>query len=780
MAVFASPKVHTNEIDLTTIVPSSASTEGAIAGVFHWGPVEQRSLIDSEDILKERYGSPSNFNAETWFTAASFLGYGNRLYVSRAADVTGNNILAEHIGNSTNLAIQGNQNILKLSNTSGLTAGMKLFWSNNSNLPLGEFINSVNSTAVILTADAIANVESVEVIFRENITYSAVAIEDHLGYDETNVDDWDEQTIKNENHFNARVANGESWDSSVLYVARFPGEYGNSLRVAVCDRDTQYFRNLNFAPDANAEINSTASGLYSYVGNSTLVMTVTPADVTNSTHVTSANDHIDVLKGFLNEGDLLEVGSSRLGHQYMKILTIGNIENTSNVFTINLTMDEKYKLASNTRQTRVKKYWEFYNTVDVAPGQSNYVLLNGNTSAKDELHVIIVDEDGKFSGSPGTVLEIYRNLSRATDAKGEDGASLYYKDVINQRSNYVWVVNDRTTARSNTANYVRTSTGTHSMSMNMVGGDSGKNEANIDIGTLAFAYDQFGSTEDIDVSLIMQGKARGEAISHYTQLGNYLIDNITEKRKDCVAFISPHYSDVVYNYGEEVDSTIEFRSVLRSSSYAVLDSGYKYMYDKYNDVYRWIPLNGDTAGLCARTDQTNAPWWSPAGYNRGHIKNIIRLAWNPREAQRDSLYREGINPIINDDGQGTVLFGDKTLLAKPSSFDRINVRRLFIVLRKSISKAAKYSLFEFNDPFTRSQFKSLIVPYLRDVQGKRGITDFLVVCDETNNTGEVIDRNEFVADIYIKPARSINYIQLNFIAVRTAVSFSEVVGRTGI
>jgi phage tail sheath protein FI len=208
-----------------------------------------------------------------------------------------------------------------------------------------------------------------------------------------------------------------------------------------------------------------------------------------------------------------------------------------------------------------------------------------------------------------------------------------------------------------------------------------------------------------------------------------------------------------------------------------LDSGYKYQYDRYNDIYRWIPLNGDVAGLCARTDQTNDAWWSPAGLNRGNIKNVVKLAWNPRKAERDVLYNNGVNPVVTFPGQGTVLYGDKTLLAKPSAFDRINVRRLFIVLEKAISTAAKYSLFEFNDAFTRAQFKNLVTPYLRNIQGRRGITDFLVVCDETNNTAQVIDSNQFVGDIYIKPARSINFIQLNFVAVGTGVQFSEVVGK---
>ena len=274
--------------------------------------------------------------------------------------------------------------------------------------------------------------------------------------------------------------------------------------------------------------------------------------------------------------------------------------------------------------------------------------------------------------------------------------------------------------------------------------------------------------------MILGGKARGNIGE---VLANYIIDNICETRKDCVGFFSPDVNDTVNVPGRELDNTIEFRNALRASSYAVLDSGYKYQYDEYNDVYRWVPLNGDIAGLCVRTDNVRDPWYSPAGFNRGNIKNIVKLAFNPDKGERDILYRNDVNPVVNFKGQGTVLYGDKTLLGRPSAFDRINVRRLFIVLEKAIAIAAKSSLFEFNDEFTRTAFRNLVEPYLRDVQGRRGIYDFKVVCDTTNNTPEVIDRNEFRGDIYVKPSRSINFIQLNFVAVRTGVDFEEIVGK---
>ncbi|NDB84747.1 MAG: hypothetical protein EB127_18880, partial [Alphaproteobacteria bacterium] len=287
---------------------------------------------------------------------------------------------------------------------------------------------------------------------------------------------------------------------------------------------------------------------------------------------------------------------------------------------------------------------------------------------------------------------------------------------------------------------------------------------------LQSSYDYFVNGDVVDVSLIITAN-NSQAVA------KYVVDNIAEVRKDCVVFASPSRSDVVNNAGSEVTSITSTRNLFNSSSYAVMDSNWKYQFDKYNNVYRWIPLNADIAGLCARTDADRDPWFSPAGLNRGTIKNAVKLAWNPTKTNRDDLYKIGVNPVMSIAGEGTVLFGDKTMLAKPSAFDRINVRRLFITLEKAITVASRYTLFEFNDEFTRAQFVALVEPFLRDVKGRRGIYDFRVVCDTTNNTPEVIDRNEFVGDIYIKPARSINYIKLNFVAVRTGVAFEEVVGK---
>jgi hypothetical protein len=440
-----------------------------------------------------------------------------------------------------------------------------------------------------------------------------------------------------------------------------------------------------------------------------------------------------------------------------------------------LTFEDKYRLSTAWSSQDVDRYWEYYNSVDAAPGVSPSVSEIGGT-AIDEVHVVVVDEDGLVSGQRGSILEVFQGLSRATNAKSADGASTYYKTVLNNQSGYIWYGNDRTGSASAAAASVATSTNSTPLTLSFNAGADSGDESTIAFGDLARAYDIFADPQTLDISLIMAGKSRGGVNGE--QLANYIIDNIAEVRKDCVAFISPEKTDVVDNVGkDQAQDTVTFRNGITSTSYAVLDSGYKYQYDKYNDLYRWIPLNGDIAGLAVRTDATNDPWWSPAGFNRGVIKNVVKLAYNPTQADRDLLYKNGINPVVTFPGQGTVLYGDKTLLAKPSAFDRINVRRLFIVLEKAISRAAKSTLFEFNDEFTRSQFVNLVEPFLRDVQGRRGIYDYRVVCDETNNTAEVIDSNRFVGDIYVKPARAINFIQLNFVAVRTGVEFSEIVGK---
>jgi len=563
MAFQLSPGVVVTEKDLTLIVPSVATTAGAFAGAFQWGPVDEVVTVDSEVNLAERFGPPNDTVFTSFFTAANFLSYGNNLQLVRVVD------------KSASINAAGTSNV----------AG-----------------NAV--TALVL-----------------------------------NEDDYDN--------------NHASGTANTDWFAKYPGARGNSLLVSLADA------------------NSFSS-------------------------------------------------------------------------------------------------WAYAANFDSAPGTSAYAVDQGATN--DELHVIVVDEDGVFSGSRNTVLERFAFVSKAVDAKLPDGTNNFYKTVINNSSKYIWWGNHPLTKISGTSNWGSEAAGitfantTANATVSLSGGVSADN---VSAGNLQNGFAIFANDELFDVSLIPLGAVNGATAT-------FVINNVAEVRKDCVVFVSPELADVVNNIGSEATDVTGFRDSLPSSSYAVMDSGYKYQYDRYNDVYRYVPLNGDTAGLAVRTDFVADPWFSPAGFNRGQIKNVVKLPFSPKKTERDTLYKKGVNPVVTFPGQGTVLFGDKTLLAKPSAFDRINVRRLFIVLEKAIATASKFQLFEFNDAFTRAQFRNLVEPFLRDVQGRRGITDFKVVCDETNNTGEVIDRNEFVADIFIKPARSINFIQLNFIATRTGISFEEV------
>ncbi|CAB4167719.1 tail sheath protein [uncultured Caudovirales phage] len=411
--------------------------------------------------------------------------------------------------------------------------------------------------------------------------------------------------------------------------------------------------------------------------------------------------------------------------------------------------------------------WAYKDEFTAAPGSSVGAIAAGGTL--DELHVIIIDEDGQWTGTQGAILEKYAFVSKANDNFKADGSTNYYKQVINSQSRYVWWM-DHPTAGTNWGGASGLSFATLS-SANTSSLTGGLDDLTATDGQLMSGFALFADDVVYDISLVAVGKASATVAS-------YVISSVVENRKDCMAFISAEdvtTGDIIKgNSSESVDAINAYRDALPSTSYACLDTGFKYQYDRYNDKYRWIPLNGDVAGLCARTDTTNDAWWSPSGLNRGQIKNVVKLAINPGQTERDNLYKNGVNPVVNFPGQGTVLYGDKTLLVKPSAFDRINVRRLFIVLEKAIATSAKFQLFEFNDAFTRNQFKSAVEPFLRGVQGRRGIIDFRVKCDETNNTGDVIDRNEFVAEIYVKPNRSINFITLTFIAARTGVSFSEI------
>ena len=568
MAFQISPGVNVSEVDLTTVVPSVLTTAGAFAGNFSWGPAQKRIQIDSEITLASKFGEPDTNTATSFFTAASFLAYGNNLQVVRSVGVGSKNARA----NTSGAAVQ----------------------------------------------------------------------------------------ISNEDVFQTAYLTGSAGSSIGPVIARYPGSLGNSIIVATLDAG---------APFA-----------------------------------------------------------------------------TWNVAGVSLS--------------------SYFNG---APGTSAQAVAAG--ALNDEVHIIVLDGGGLFTGVKNQVLEVYPYLSKGFDSTDSLGNSNYFKNVLYNNSKYIYSVDVLTTdplyptlgkplANTNFALM-------GSLNYQLQGGSDDAPTAS----NLQTAYGLFSNSDEIDISLVITGDA-----NIATQ--QYVIDNIVNSRKDCLAFISPPSANVINQTGNETTNITSWNTALgRSTSYAVADSGWKYMFDKYNNVYCWVPLNGDIAGLCVNTDNVRDPWFSPAGFNRGNLKNVVKLAWNPNKTQRDTLYAQGVNPVGTFPGNGTVLYGDKTLQTKPSAFDRINVRRLFIVLEKAIANAAKYSLFEFNDETTRAQFVGLVTPFLRDIQGRRGIYDFRVVCDTTNNTPQVIDSNQFVGDIYIKPARSINFIQLNFVAVRTGVDFTEVVGK---
>ena len=774
MAFQVSPGINVSEIDLTTTIPSLATTVGAFGGVFRWGPVGKFILVDSENTLAARYGKPTSDNYETFFTAANFLAYGNALYVSRAAVTTGfsNTVI------SSSVNLQGNSTVILTGNNHGVQAGHAVF---GAGIPDGTFVSTVtaNSTAlaVVLTANATTSTDSQLNFFANTLALNAVA--------NSGVIELADCIVKNADDFEDKGPANATF-ASTQFVARYPGDLGNSLRVSMCDSADQYSKTIN--PFSNSSVGGVAStyrldqlaaaGITINVNSSTANVFLTWDSGASVLVYADVKNAANTILQSLSVGDYIELGNTTVGTQALKIKSLPAVssDDAATQAYFNITFEDTWNRASNFTGNTIPRKWEFYNTVPVAPGTSRYLSDRGLTTV-DQVSVVVVDEDGKFSGTPGTVLEVYENLSRATDAIGEDGTTAFYKTVVNDNSRYVWATNDRSEATTTAAASLSNSTATTPYSKSFIGGRDGVNESTATVAALASAYDLFADASSVDVSLLMTGKSVGA--SNGAQLANYLIDNIAEVRKDCVVFVSPQKEDVVGSgvEGSQASNIVTFRQSVRNSSYAFLDSGYKYQYDKYNDVYRYVPLNGDIAGLTARSDDLRDPWFSPAGYNRGQIKNLVKLAYSPNKTDRDLLYKNDVNPVITQPGQGTVLFGDKTALGRPSAFDRINVRRLFIVLEKTIATAANQMLFEFNDEFTRAQFLNLIEPFLRDVQGRRGITDFRVVCDETNNTPEVVDTNRFVGDIYIKPAKSINFIQLNFVAVRSGVEFNEVVGQ---
>jgi len=565
--------------------------------------------------------------------------------------------------------------------------------------------------------------------------------------------------VKNDDHYQENYSGGEG--NVGEWAARTPGTWGNSLGVSICPSATAFEENIG---SSNLTVGEDAVGATSILVDDGTAFNVGDLISFSTADASSTATNFAHISG--DEGNEYEITAI-----------------STHTLTVRLDGDAngggvKAIVPDN---TFIRRRWRWYDLFATAPGTSAWSTENGRGS-NDELHVVVYDTTGDITGNDvdvagqraASVIETYSGLSKNSAAKTAQGGTNYYPDVIFTQSQFVYWMDHNSSGSNWGTDTTTTYTAVNSPTLNSLTG--GTDDYSVTIGEHTIAYDRFKDAETVDVNLILGGKTPDDATNGDTY-GTMLID-LCESRKDCICFISPARADVV-NVSTaltQTDNVKTYFDTLPSSSYAVFDSGYKYMYDKYNDVYRHVPLNGDVAGTCANTDIVTDPWFSPAGFNRGQIRGAVKLAYDPKQAHRDTLYKARINPVVNFSGQGVHLFGDKTALTKPSAFDRINVRRLFIVLEKAIATASKFQLFEFNDEFTRAQFRNLVEPFLRDVQGRRGITDFSVVCDASNNTGEVIDRNEFIADIYIKPARSINFITLNFIATRTGVAFSEVGG----
>ena len=717
----ASPGIVVREVDLTVgrVDPTSGSV-GAIVAPFAQGPVGTPAIVGSEKDLLETFGKPysNDKHYEHWLTASSFLAYGGSLQVVRADD-----------------------------------AGLK-----------NGFVGTASS-----------------------IKIKSVDHYEELGYDQNAI-------------------------SNVVVAARSPGSWGNGLRVGIIDAKADQILGVTTtnievgygvtqAVPANTVIAGAGTtslldgyfkGLVTEVGNGEIGVKILQ-------HVSSGDTVTSI--------DYQPNGTYKLTNSTLGVTTsIGGSISTTTTPTVTSNKDWfDQQTLSLTATSTVK-----WNSLAERPGTSSYAAARG--SRFDEVHVVVVDGDGSITGNSGTILEKNLALSKAKDAEYSLGSPSYWRKFIELNSEYVfggssptgivttgfsgstagsfaiasdvdWDQNAEgiTFAASGNSNNVLTG------GLNYGGKASLTTDGALSSGLddIVSGYNLFSNTEQFDVDFILMGSA-GYGKEQAQALANKCIA-VAEARKDAIAFISPYRGAAITDTTDDTATTvrtaeditenvIDFYSPITSSTYGILDSGYKYMFDRFNNTFRYVPLNGDIAGLCARTDANNFPWFSPAGTSRGAILNAVKLAYNPDKSERDRLYSNRVNPVIFSPGAGIVLFGDKTSFGKASAFDRINVRRLFIYLEDAISAAAKDQLFEFNDEITRTNFVNIVEPFLRDVQAKRGIFDFVVICDETNNTAAIIDNNEFVADIFIKPARSINFIGLTFVATRTGVSFEEVIG----
>ncbi len=745
MSFQLSPGVVTREYDLTTIIPQVATAGGAYVGAFSWGPVDKIKVVSSKERLIRYFGPPVDENQQYlhWFSCANFLEYSRNLKTVRVVD--------KDVARNATTSVAPFTPEVNEENTLILNEADWVDENSGGNNDAGEYAarypGLLGNNLGIYVAD-VSTFNSVEEIH---------VITAGFGYDTNDIGESLVITAPT-------LAGGIQATAEIGTVAN-----GEVTSIAI----TNPGRGYKFPPDITVPgpIDVQANVDFDVVDVGGGVYEITNVDVSDGG---SGYTGVELVtfpsSGSDGEGEVIVTGGEVTG---VTITTAGVFAIGDVAANIEAVVGPPTDLAVQSKASA--ELWKYRDQFLATPDTSNWV--NDRSGSDDEMHIVVVDETGAIAGEKGDVLERFSFVSKSKDAKYDDGTSSYYVNVLRDASDYVfWIdhpplMNNWGTI-STGIDYDTLGTGDiadHFYEKIFSGAADGNNVSNNE---LMPGWDMFKNPENVDIGILISGPAD-------RVLQQYLIQNIAEMRKDCVAVISPERSDVVRNPGDELDDTLTLRDVLTSSSYGIFDCNWKYQFDMYNDTFRWIPCNPDVAGIMAYTDENRDPWWSPAGYNRGHIKNCVKLAWNPDKTDRDELYMNGVNPICTFKNEGTLLFGDKTMLTKPSAFDRINVRRLFIVLEKAIAKASKYALFEFNDSFTRARFTQMVEPYLRDVQGRRGIYDFNIVCDESNNTGYVIDSNGFVGDIYIKPARSINFITLNFIATPTGVDFSEVQGMFG-
>ena len=798
-----SPGVKVREVDLTIgRVDAINELVGAIAGPFEKGPINTPILIETEQDLLKTFGKPISTDSqyEYWMSASNYLSYGGVLRVVRTDNTNLNNANAGVSAASTTAKIESYEDFVN-NHTTDAT------WYYAAKDP-GRWANGLK----VCTIDGFAD-QTITGVTTSNFSVGAGVTQTLVG----KVNPADGTTSTFTGGFLRGVVTGIGVGEVYVKVVDQVTSAGVSSPATYAQGSVNKFDNTSTeSTTVNTGFGATTAVLdAAYDITITGITTVNVNGVGANDFTTTGGAYIEVSGTGVGAGTtIVSIGASTITvdraittgagtHQltFTKVSVANTTSNPIHTVALDGTAD------ATTNSATTKDWWEdqklvldnstvYWKSIAQRPGTSEFASQRSATN--DELHVVVVDDKGDVTGIAGNIVEKHLNLSKALDGKVSPSENIYWKDSLAMKSEYIYggyVGSGQTSGLTATAGgYAHTQKGIGNWNANAQGttfsvlGNKGYSLAGGEnystsggygatLANVISGYEKFKNQAEYQINFLLQGPSGGSTIQESQAKANYLI-SIAELRKDCVACVSPHRSGVVNvsNSDTQTENIIDFFDPVNSSSYAVFDSGYKYVYDRFNNQFRWIALNGDTAGLMARTSINQYSWFSPAGASRGTINNAIKLAYNPSPAQRDLIYPKRINPVVFSPGAGIVLFGDRTGLSFASAFDRINVRRLFLTIESTIERAAKAQLFEFNDVITRSNFVNIVEPYLRDVKSKRGITDFVVVCDETNNTPDIIDANQFKADIFVKPARSINFIGLTFVATRTGVSFEEVVG----